>query len=67
MKTGDLVKLVPNHQYVNMYEDDELDSIENGERLYSEEISLVLKTKGHGKYIHLKVLTPRGTIGWIQR
>ena len=66
MKPGDIVQLSPSHKsYVNMYEEDDLNRIENGERFYRNDIGLVLESQGNGKYIHFKVLTPRGSVGWI--
>mgnify|MGYP000079237222 FL=1 len=62
----DMVQLIPSHKgYVNMYEEDDLDRIENGERFYWDDIGLVLESKGDGNYTHFKVLTPRGAVGWI--
>jgi len=66
MKPGAMVQLSPSHKsYVNMYEEDDLDRIENGQRFYRNEIGLVLKSQGDGKYAHFKVLTSRGVMGWI--
>ena len=66
MKPGDLVQLIPSHKsYVNMYEEDDLNRIENGERFYQDDVGLVLESQGNGKYTHFKVLTPRGAMGWI--
>jgi len=66
LSLGDMVQLIPSHKgYVNMYEEDDLDRIENGERFYQDDIGLVLESKGDGKYTHFKVLTPRGAVGWI--
>ena len=66
MNPGDLVQLGPSHKsYVNMYEEDDLNRIENGERFYRNDLGLVLKSQGNGKYTHFKVLTPRGAVGWI--
>ena len=66
MKPGDMVRLHRSAKsYVNMYEDEELVRIENGERFHVDEIGLVLDVEGKGNYSHLKVLTPRGVMGWI--
>ena len=66
MKPGDIVKLSSSYKgYVNMYEKGDLNRIENGERFYWNDIGLVLESQGNGKYTHFKVLTPRGSVGWI--
>lgn len=66
MKPGDLVKLRSYPKsYVNMYEEDDLNRIENGERFYWDDVGLVLESQGDGKYTHFKVLTPHGAVGWI--
>ena len=64
MKIGDLVRLnAPYDRYVNLFEDD-LISIENGDRFYQNEVGIILLTKG-STYPYHKILTPRSTIGWI--
>jgi len=66
VKPGDIVKLRSYPKsYVNMYEEDDLNRIENGERFYWDDVGLVLEIQGNGKYAHFKVLTPRGAMGWI--
>ena len=64
MNLGDLVQL-SRGPYVNMYEDDDMDSIEEGDRFYKGEIGLVLGRTGQGMFMYYRILTPRGSIGWI--
>jgi hypothetical protein len=67
VKVGDLVRLTPSHTLVNLFEDD-LISIENGDRFYQNEVGIILLTKGNKvglTYPYHKILTPRSTIGWI--
>jgi len=65
MKPGDLVRLHPCRSYVNLYEGDDLNRIENGERFYRDDVGLVLKSMGEGNHTHFKVLSPSGAMGWI--
>ena len=68
MKPGDMVRLnAPYDSYVNLFEDD-LISIENGDRFYQNEVGIILLSKGKNlgfKYPYHKILTPRSTTGWI--
>jgi len=67
MRIGDLVRLTPSHTLVNLFEDD-LISIENGDRFYQNEVGIILLSKGKHlgfTYPYHKILTPRSTTGWI--
>ena len=72
LSLGDLVQL-RTHQsdpgganlYVNMYEDDRLESIEKGDSFHPHDIGIVLESVGSGDYAFYKILTPRSTVGWI--